>query len=110
MTDKPFDQAVEVIYTFICVYIGEHGYSPSLREIGAHCYMGRSTVIRYLDRLEAQGRISRDLGKARSISLLDREEGHSPNSGQMVGQVSTPNKNGCANLKGKKEQTHPNDT
>jgi len=59
----------EVVYAFIEKFIHEHGYSPSMREIGFGCHIGRSTVLRYLDRLEAQGRISRELGTARSISL-----------------------------------------
>jgi hypothetical protein len=35
----------------------------------AACYIGRSTVLRHLDRLEIQGRIIRGPGRARGITL-----------------------------------------
>ena len=110
MTDKPSDPAVEAVYRFICAYIDEHGYPPSLREIGAHCYIGRSTVLLYLARLEAQGRISRDPGKARSITLLEAKSDEGQKSGQMVGQMFTYHKNICSNLKRRKEDVPSTDT
>jgi repressor LexA len=61
-----------VIYDFIKSYIQQNGYSPNLREIAKGCHVGRSTASRYLDRLEAKGRITRIPGHARSISLRDR--------------------------------------
>jgi SOS-response transcriptional repressor LexA len=69
MTDNHIDQMLEKLYGFIQIYIHENGYSPSLREISDGCYLGRSTVLRYLDKLEAKGRITRTEGRARSISL-----------------------------------------
>lgn len=60
----------EQVYLFLCQYIDEHGYSPSIREIALGCYIGRSTVIRHLDRLEGQGRISRELEQPRSIQII----------------------------------------
>ena len=110
MTDKPSDPAVEAVYSFIRAYIDEHGYPPSLREIGAHCYIGRSTVLLYLDRLEARGRISRDPGKARSINLLGAKSDAARKSGQMVGQMFTHHKNVCAKLKRRKEDIPSTDT
>lgn len=59
------------VYHYIQQYIAEHGFAPSLRDIAEGCYIGRSTVLRHLDRLEAQGRIMRELGKARGIILRD---------------------------------------
>ncbi|MEP7292251.1 MAG: hypothetical protein ABI835_10725 [Chloroflexota bacterium] len=73
MSEKPADPMIETVYQFISAYIGAHRYSPSLREISAECYIGRSTVLRYLDRLEAYGRIRRETGKARSITLRKDE-------------------------------------
>ena len=64
----------EIVYDFICSYLGTHGYPPSLREISANCFIGRSTVIHHLDQLEAHGRISRKPGRARSITMLDLEK------------------------------------
>ncbi len=60
---------INQVYDFVRAYIQTRGYSPSLREIAAGCHMGRSTVTRYLDRLEVQGRIVREIGTARSIRL-----------------------------------------
>lgn len=60
----------DVVYDYIRTFIQDNGYPPSLREISAGCFIGRSTAVRYLDKLEAQGRISRDEGRARSIRLL----------------------------------------
>lgn len=64
---------VEIVYSFIVNYIHQQGYSPSLREIAAGCTIGRSTASRYVDKLEAQQRVIRDEGKARSIRLLDAD-------------------------------------
>lgn len=64
-------QVTEHVYGFVCQFISEYGFSPSLREIGAHCFVGRSTVQRHLDRLEAQGRIAREIGQPRTIRLLN---------------------------------------
>jgi DNA-binding IclR family transcriptional regulator len=65
----PEQPELERVYTFIVTYIHEHATNPSLREIAAGCYLGRSTTYRFLDKLEAQGRILREPGQARSIRL-----------------------------------------
>ena len=57
------------VYDFLCAYIAEHGYPPSQRELAAGCYLSRPAIIRHLDRLELQGKITRDPDKARSIRL-----------------------------------------
>ncbi len=67
-------EVIEDVYTFICKYIEEHGFAPSQREIATACYLCRPSVVRYLDRLEAERRISREPGKARSIRLLRKEK------------------------------------
>lgn len=65
-------QTTEQVYNFIRDYIHQYGIAPSQHEIALACYLGESTVLRYLDRLEAQGRIIRHLGKARSITFPER--------------------------------------
>ncbi len=65
------DNETNTVYDFIRDFFGEHGYSPTLREIAVACYMSTTTVVRYLDKLCAAGRISRELQKPRSIALLD---------------------------------------
>lgn len=69
------DPMTEAVYTFIRDFRRQHGYPPSQREICAACYMGRSTAQRHLDRLEIQGRIARDPGRARGITLIDPDNG-----------------------------------
>ncbi|MAS34875.1 MAG: hypothetical protein CL610_12765 [Anaerolineaceae bacterium] len=70
------DQVTSQVYEFIRAYFREHGFSPSFRDISRGCHMSTSNVVRYLDRLEARGLISRELNKPRSIALLDEEEQH----------------------------------
>jgi DNA-binding MarR family transcriptional regulator len=64
------NETTEAVYHFIVTYMEAHdGLAPSQREIAEACYIARSAVIRHIDRLEAWGRIIRDLNKARSIRL-----------------------------------------
>lgn len=63
-------ELTRTLWIFIAEYIQAHGYPPSIREIAQHCHLGRTTVVRYLDRLEAQGHLRRSTGVARSITLL----------------------------------------
>ena len=62
----------EEIYSFIKEYISENGMSPSFREIGKSCFISQPTVVRYLDILEAQGRILRLSGVARSLRITEK--------------------------------------
>lgn len=67
------DQRTKKVYDFIKYYLEAHrGYAPSIREIAHGAYLGRSTVMRHLDKLEAWGLITREPNKARSIRLTDR--------------------------------------
>jgi SOS-response transcriptional repressor LexA len=60
---------LDAVFAFIATHIEENGYAPSQREIAKQCYIAPSSVPRYLDRLEMQGRIIREEGRARSIRL-----------------------------------------
>ena len=61
------------VYDFIRDYLEEHqGYAPSIRNIADGLYLGRSTVVRHLDKLEAWGVIQRAPNLPRSIRLTDR--------------------------------------
>ncbi len=62
-------QQLEAIFAFMCKYHQENGFPPSLREIGKAFYMSPGTIMRYLDKMEAQGWIIREWGKARGITL-----------------------------------------
>lgn len=66
------------IYDYICAFTDEHGYPPSVREIGeAVSLKSPSTVHFHLKRLEDAGMILKSAGKTRAISLSARssEEG-----------------------------------
>lgn len=63
---------LEDVFRFLCQYNRQFGYSPTMRELSESCFMSRPNIYRYLDKLESQGRISRDSGIARGITLLAR--------------------------------------
>ena len=66
-------ETAKLVYDFIAAFIEREGYAPSLREIGAGCYLSLGNVVRYLDKLEAWGLVTREPGKPRSIHLLERQ-------------------------------------
>ncbi|MBR3226160.1 MAG: transcriptional repressor LexA [Atopobiaceae bacterium] len=60
------------IYDFICAYTKDHGYPPSVREIGAAVGLASpSTVHMHLKSLEDKGYIHRDSNKPRTIEVVD---------------------------------------
>lgn len=65
---------LEQILQFICTYDAEHSYPPSVREIAKACYLSPSSVLQYLYKLEVQGWISREPGRARGITILRQPE------------------------------------
>lgn len=67
---QSFDpQILDDMFTFICHYNRQFGYSPTMRELAENCFMSRTNIYRYLDQLEMQERISRDAGIARGITI-----------------------------------------
>ncbi|QOY61489.1 transcriptional repressor LexA [Thermophilibacter immobilis] len=75
------------IYDFIRSYTGEHGYPPSVREIGAAVGLASpSTVHMHLKVLEEQGLIRRDSKKPRTIEVVDKREGEGGDSVASVSQ------------------------
>ena len=62
------------IYDFIRSYSDEHGYPPSVREIGAAVGLASpSTVHMHLKALEEQGLIKRDSKKPRTIEVMGKQ-------------------------------------
>lgn len=60
------------IYEFICTYTNEHGYPPSVREIGKAVGLASpSTVHMHLKALQERGYIKRDSKKPRTIEVTD---------------------------------------
>ena len=61
------------IFDFVKTYVGEHGYPPTVRDIGqAIGLTSSSTVHAHLGNLEKLGLLRRDPTKPRAIELLDR--------------------------------------
>jgi SOS-response transcriptional repressor LexA len=63
------DTLTRDIYDFIVAYIRKRGFSPTLREIGAGCYMSHTTVYSHLGILEGKDWIVREYNVPRSIRL-----------------------------------------
>lgn len=64
------------VYSFLCEYISEHGFSPSVREIGqALGFASSSTVHLYLSRLETKGYAERERNKSRSYRPVRLQSG-----------------------------------
>lgn len=64
------------MFDFIIEHMREHGYPPTLREMGDH--MGiRSTngVAEHLERIERKGYIKRERLRSRGITVLRQPEG-----------------------------------
>ncbi len=60
------------IYDYIIAFTDEHGYPPSVREIGEHVGLrSPSTVHFHLKGLQASGLITQAAGKTRAISIND---------------------------------------
>jgi DNA-binding IclR family transcriptional regulator len=58
------------VLDFVRKYDHETGLSPCMEEIAEACFMSRSSVLRYLDLLEAWEHLTRQPGVPRSIRLL----------------------------------------
>ncbi len=62
------------IYDYVVAYVDEHGYPPTVREIGEKVGLASpSTVHAHLANLERAGYIRRDPTKPRALELLGRE-------------------------------------
>lgn len=63
----------QAVYIFVKDYIKKHTHPPTLREIGEGCYLSISAVTRHLERLEGEGKLFREPGRARGITLVDED-------------------------------------
>ena len=77
------------IYQFIRAYTDEHGYPPSVREIGSAVGLASpSTVHMHLKVLEESGLIKRDSKKPRTIEVTaDRTTSHQDEGAQQLANV-----------------------
>ncbi len=83
---KKLSYKQQVIYDFIITFTRDHGYPPSVREIGeAVGLRSPSTVHTHLKTLKAQGYINKDDRKTRAIST---GSGRSPAWIPILGEVT----------------------
>ncbi len=72
-------------YQFICDYLAEHGYSPSLDEISlALGTRSKTSAFNYVRELEAAGLIRLASGRKRNIELVERSSTSLP----LVGKIA----------------------
>lgn len=87
MSKDKLSKRQQSIYDYICTYTKDHGYPPSVREIGAAVGLASpSTVHMHLKSLEEKGYIHRDSKKPRTIEVVD--ESQSSESGEKLVNVS----------------------
>ena len=67
------------IWQFLAAYVDEHGYPPTVREIGEAVGLASpSTVHAHLASLEREGLIRRDPTKPRAVELVGRRKSEAP--------------------------------
>ncbi len=72
---KRITEKQDRVYQFVCDFIEEKGYPPTVREIGNLGGLGAPATIKFhLDKLVAAEYISVERGKTRSITVLDRRD------------------------------------
>ena len=59
-----------VVFEYICDYIDQRGYPPSMRNIADACQLGTTTVYYTLNKLEAWGWLEREPRVPRSLRIL----------------------------------------
>ena len=64
------------ILTFLETFLSDHGYPPSIREIGDHTQISSTSVVNYyLNQLEEMNYIERESNVSRGINLLKTGNG-----------------------------------
>lgn len=72
-------------FEFICAFTAEHGYPPSVREIGSAIGLSSpSTVHSHLHKLEEAGYIKRDPNKPRTIEICEDAKTRAKQSPKLV--------------------------
>jgi repressor LexA len=91
MVEMNLTKRQQEIFDFVKKYVGEHGYPPTVRDIGkAIGLASSSTVHAHLANLERLGVLRRDPTKPRAIEVLKDKarEVVAPNGLPVVGQVA----------------------
>jgi repressor LexA len=67
------------IYDFICAFVEEKGYSPSLEEIGAHFELASvATVHKHIQHLVSKGFLRKAWNRSRSLEPVPEDSDGSP--------------------------------
>ncbi len=91
---KKLSKRQKSIYDFICTYSSEHGYPPSVREIGAAVGLASpSTVHMHLQVLQDLGYIKRDSKKPRAIEVVESHSEEAASSAPLAAVSEDPDKN-----------------
>ena len=86
---KALSPKQQQIYDYIISFSAEHGYPPSVREIGAYVGLkSPSTVHFHLKGLESAGLIHKAEGKTRSITVSPSETEAPEDKVPVVGSVA----------------------
>ena len=91
MVELDLTKRQQEIFEFVKRYVGEHGYPPTVRDIGkAIGLTSSSTVHAHLSNLEKLGVLKRDPTKPRAIEVLVDKAHSAVSSGglPLVGQVA----------------------
>jgi repressor LexA len=91
MVELSLTKRQQEIFDFVKRYVGEHGYPPTVRDIGkAIGLTSSSTVHAHLANLERLGLLRRDPTKPRAIEVLKDKARHvvAPAGLPVVGQVA----------------------
>jgi repressor LexA len=82
------------IFDFLTSYVDQHGYPPTVREIGEAVGLASpSTVHAHLANLERAGLIKRDPTKPRALELVERQRAQAAEAGDvhrlpLVGEIA----------------------
>lgn len=72
---KKMRNAPNLIYRYICSFIKEYGYPPTIREIcNKFGYKSPSSVHAHIKTLQEQGLIMRDRNKQRAYTVVDKDD------------------------------------
>lgn len=77
------------IYDFVCRFIEERGYSPSLEEIGAHFGLSSvATVHKHVQHLVDKGWLRKSWNRSRSVEPVQPREGGEAATVPLLGTVA----------------------
>ena len=73
---QPLTKRQREIHDYLNEFIAQHGYAPSLEEIGARFSLSSlATVHKHLTNLQEKGFIRRSWNRSRSVELLPSRSG-----------------------------------